>query len=338
MRARKLAATVAIVTILCAAAWYWNTRAFRVRNVVAGTVFRASQPPASAFQELASENGIRTVINLRGANPKKQWYRDESDAASRAGIRLVDLRTETFDWPPRIETLKLIDALDHAPRPILIHCESGLDRSGWASAVARTLAGEPSERALEELSPWKGHFCRHESCALHQFFELYREWIATAGLPDSRDSFVRWARQAYYPRPYSASIVLESSVPPAVEPGSRISLKARVTNRSPDEWLATADKTRGIRFGARLVGPLDKRPADPLAAFRTPHTEARDVFRDGMTTGVWRPRGARVIDIAFDAPSQPGRYLVQLDMVDEGIHWFSDLGDGGVVVELNVRR
>jgi protein tyrosine phosphatase (PTP) superfamily phosphohydrolase (DUF442 family) len=299
-------------------------------------VLRASQPSPRAIESLAATGAIRTIVNLRGANSKKAWYRDEEEAARRAGVELISLRFETFDWPPRIETLKLVEALERAPRPILIHCESGLDRSGWAAAVARILAGETSDDALGELSPWKGHFCRRDSCALHQFFAMYEDWINRTGLPDSRESFLRWVRQAYYPQPYAAAIALESVVPPDVAAGSRVALRAKVVNRSTGEWSATDDKSRGVRLGVRIIGPLAHQLPDQLEAFRVPHSETKDVFRDGNTTGAWKPGDERTIEIVFDAPRQPGRYLAQIDMVDEQVHWFSDLGDGGVVIELNV--
>jgi len=72
--------------------------------------------------------------------------------------------------------------------------------------------------------------------------------------------------------------------------------------------------------------------------FRQPRTPARDLFRDGQSKGAWNAGDAKTIDVAFDAPSEPGLYYIQVDMVDELVHWFSDLGDEGLVLPLRVER
>jgi hypothetical protein len=38
------------------------------------------------------------------------------------------------------------------------------------------------------------------------------------------------------------------------------------------------------------------------------------------------------------APGTEGRYLLQLDMVDEGVRWFSDVGWPGIIREISVHR
>ncbi len=45
---------------------------------------------------------------------------------------------------------RLFEALAVADRPVLLHCASGKDRTGWASAVLLLLLGVPDEVVLEE--------------------------------------------------------------------------------------------------------------------------------------------------------------------------------------------
>jgi hypothetical protein len=322
--------------IAAGVAVYWRVHSFNVREVLPGEVYRVAQPGIDDIEEAAGSMKLRTLVNLRGPNPKNEWYRREVEVADRLGIRLVSLRFESFDWPPRIETLQLVDTLDQAPRPLLMHCHSGVDRSGWAAGVVRLLHGDPLEAARGELSPLEGHFCDRDECALHRFFDLYEGWLARSGRAHSADTFREWVRGSYYPPPYAAKIDAEAALPAAATPGERLSIPVVVANASSSDWLATSDTQRGIRLGARILGPFDAPPADPVELFRQPRAPARDVFRDGMYEGTWKPGASRRIEVGFDAPGTPGLYYVQIDMVDEMVHWFCDLGDAGLVFPIRV--
>ena len=55
--------------------------------------------------------------------------------------------------------------------------------------------------------------------------------------------------------------------------------------------------------------------------------------RNGRATGEIENRP---FELRFTAPQTPGVYLLQIDMVDELVHWFSDLGFPGLIHELTV--
>src|SRR5258708_14043955 len=49
----------------------------------------------SRSQERAAREGIRSVINLRGANPGQEWYERECAAARRHDLRFYDLPVDS---------------------------------------------------------------------------------------------------------------------------------------------------------------------------------------------------------------------------------------------------
>jgi hypothetical protein len=61
-----------------------------------------------------------------------------------------------------------------------------------------------------------------------------------------------------------------------------------------------------------------------------------DVARSGLEPGVVGPGESRELEIRLRAPAAPGRYVLQIDMVDELVHWFSDMGWPGILLDIEV--
>jgi protein tyrosine phosphatase (PTP) superfamily phosphohydrolase (DUF442 family) len=126
--------------------------------VARNEAFRSAQPSPGDLERYARENGIRTVINLRGENRSERWYRDEISAARQLGLHHVDFRMSARRGITNDEAWRLIEIMRDAPKPILIHCESGADRSGLASALyVAGVQGLGEEEAERQLSLRYGH-------------------------------------------------------------------------------------------------------------------------------------------------------------------------------------
>ena len=58
--------------------------------IVAGEAYRSAQPSPDELMAYSKTYGIATVLNLRGAQTRRAWYRDEIRTAEQLGIRHVD--------------------------------------------------------------------------------------------------------------------------------------------------------------------------------------------------------------------------------------------------------
>jgi len=115
------------------------TNLFRVSD----DVYRSEQPTHDAFVEL-SGMGVKSVLNLRTT---------EKDDEIIGGINikpyLVSMDAGDFTDNDIIDALK---AIADAPKPILIHCRHGSDRTGVVVAMYRIILQDwPKEDALDEL-------------------------------------------------------------------------------------------------------------------------------------------------------------------------------------------
>lgn len=124
-----------------------------------GQVFRSPQPTAEQIEQAVAEVGLKSIINLRGSAPGKMWWEEEREATQKLGVQLIDISMSAKRLPHRKDLIKLLDSLRDAPRPLLIHCMAGVDRTGEASAIFQMIYhGQSKEQALEMLSPSFGHF------------------------------------------------------------------------------------------------------------------------------------------------------------------------------------
>lgn len=123
-----------------------------------GGLMRASQPSQSQIRRYRRKFGLRTIINLRGADESGR-YALEDEACRELGIELVDfLGIRSREMPAREVLHRTKDLFDRIAYPALIHCKSGADRAGLACALYRHFRlGEPMDIARRELH-WKyGH-------------------------------------------------------------------------------------------------------------------------------------------------------------------------------------
>lgn len=126
--------------------------------VVPGALYRSAQPDAAEIENYKTRYGLKTIINLRGANPGQRWYRDELAASGRAGITHIDFGMSARKLQPREKIKRLIAILASAPKPILVHCQSGADRTGLVSALYLAAIEKQDENAAEaQLSIRYGH-------------------------------------------------------------------------------------------------------------------------------------------------------------------------------------
>lgn len=120
---------------------------------VAPGVWRSNQPDPRAIRRLAAR-GLRAILNLRGATEYGS-YLLEVDACRTAGIELVDVKFSSRTLPSREDILALDALFARLPKPFLMHCKSGADRSGFAAALYLLLReGADPETALRQLS-WR---------------------------------------------------------------------------------------------------------------------------------------------------------------------------------------
>jgi len=96
---------------------------------------RSAQAYAGLLSPFLRAHGITAVINLRGNNPAHLWWKYETRVCRKLGVVHRDAKLNSRQLPPRVMLVDLLDAFDSLPRPFLIKCSGGQDRTAFAAAL-----------------------------------------------------------------------------------------------------------------------------------------------------------------------------------------------------------
>jgi protein tyrosine/serine phosphatase len=160
IRSLKIAA-VAVGLTAASIGGYWGILQYEgnLHAVSAGILYRSAQLNKTETRLAAREYGIKSVLNLRGAHAGEGWYDDEIEAAGELGLAHFDYPLSAKRFVSSQEIADILEIVRRAPKPLLIHCKSGADRSGLVAALYRFAeTGASAQEADRELSLVYGHF------------------------------------------------------------------------------------------------------------------------------------------------------------------------------------
>jgi protein tyrosine/serine phosphatase len=154
-----------------------------------GRFYRSAQPSQAQLESWIDTYELKTVVSLRGGSPDNPDLVASRTAAENKGIRFVQHKLRARRYPTKPELLGLWKIFAEGEYPMLVHCQSGVDRSGLASGVYllwRTGDVDQADEQLDFFPYW--HTGWFGSYKLDRVFEMYRpskdrlsfpEWVET---------------------------------------------------------------------------------------------------------------------------------------------------------------
>ncbi|MEM7732240.1 MAG: tyrosine-protein phosphatase [Pseudomonadota bacterium] len=158
---------------------------------VADGVYRSNQPTHERFVKLKAM-GIKSILNLRGES-NAAHHLVEAESCRELGLNLVNVTLLARYAAPAENILKTIDAFRAIEKPFVLHCKSGADRAGFASAIyLLVIEGRPLREARRMLSARYIHFSWSKTGVLDHIFDLYEARTAKGPIP-----FEAWVATEY---------------------------------------------------------------------------------------------------------------------------------------------
>lgn len=160
-----------------------------------GVAARSSQAFFGGLRDLMIRHGLRAIVNLRGENADLSWWRYERKVCEEIGARHLDAQLSSRHLPTRAMLVRLIECFETTPRPFLMKCSGGHDRTALAAAlfVIFDLGWEAFDEAcLQFDAELYGHKPKKHQFWLTPFLSFAKEDAKEQLLGD-------WIRDVYAP-------------------------------------------------------------------------------------------------------------------------------------------
>ncbi len=165
--------------------------------VVHGEVYRSGQPDPIQLGEWIDQLGLRSVVSFRKSGEDDEELISEREACRARGVEFRQFRLSGGRMPTPAALSQLVELLDSLERPLLLHCNGGVERSGLGAALALLLEGAEPAMAGDQFSARYGYFAWQARSELPLVIEDYRNWLDARALEHTPDRFRSWVEQDY---------------------------------------------------------------------------------------------------------------------------------------------
>lgn len=151
--------TVCFVAFTAFLLWVWQSSMVRLTKnfdeVDPGKFYRSAQLSPAELKEIVQKYGIKTVISLRGAPESSYWVKPQVKALEELNTKFYSFWWTSDYFPDAEEFKSYLKLLKTTEYPILVHCRSGSDRTGEATAMyAIDFMHTPKEEAIDKHLNW----------------------------------------------------------------------------------------------------------------------------------------------------------------------------------------
>lgn len=148
----KVLAFLLVIAIL----WVSYFKLYGNFHQVDKNFYRSAQLFSFNLPSYIQKHEIKSILNLRGGKGK-DFYKDEIAISKEHNVTHYDYRISDRKVLSIQTMQEIVDLLEKAPKPILIHCKAGADRTSLVSALyLHAIKNDPD--ASREISIFYGHF------------------------------------------------------------------------------------------------------------------------------------------------------------------------------------
>ncbi|AHC73761.1 hypothetical protein P856_547 [Candidatus Endolissoclinum faulkneri L5] len=155
-------------------------------------LWRSAQPSPTHLRKIKAE-GFKTILNLRGFR-NDATYTLERAACAELKLNLVDFPIRSRSASNKLTMLASIDIWKNLEYPVLMHCKSGADRTGFMATMYLWQHKKvPLRQAMKNhLSLRYGHVRQAKTGVIDFFYEQYLQAEKESGI-----TFRNWVETIY---------------------------------------------------------------------------------------------------------------------------------------------
>ena len=158
-----------------------------IHTVIVNQVYRSEHLSESHLQQVVQEKSIQTILDLSPIDN----LNDEEAIAKQHQVTYVYFPLQAMGMTSFMDLKQLTDMISGAKKPLLIHCKSGSDRTGLASAVALLLNNASISQAMQQVEFIRYGIMNDQSTG-RVTLKPYELWLQKNNLQSSRQIFLEW--------------------------------------------------------------------------------------------------------------------------------------------------
>ncbi|MEW5771615.1 MAG: protein tyrosine phosphatase [Pseudomonadota bacterium] len=141
---------------------------------ISAEAFRSSQPTMWQMRRMVRKHGIKTILNLKGANPNSAYWYFEQEQCAKLGVKLVNISIASRSIPDLDRIRRAKEVFETVEYPVWMHCKAGADRAGIYSTLYQHFRqGRPIEET-DQLKLWPyGHIRHSKAGKFDHYLDLY---------------------------------------------------------------------------------------------------------------------------------------------------------------------
>jgi hypothetical protein len=120
--------------------------------------------------------------------------------STEAGVTHISVPLASDQWLSHEQVRTLLDVLDHAEYPLLVHCEFGAERTGLVSALVTLLQPGSSLRdGFAQFSPSYLFLPVHDGLVMLGHIRAYEAWLRQKRQEHDPSTLRHWLLEVYTP-------------------------------------------------------------------------------------------------------------------------------------------
>jgi undecaprenyl-diphosphatase len=168
---RKVFIAAVLILLLPFVYFLYEVEKGNFHVITEGEAYRSAQLNRDKLEYYIKKYQIRSILNLRGQNSDASWYKDEIEVSKEQNAMHYDIALSASHELNAEDVQSLLRVFKDAPRPILIHCKGGADRTGLVAAMWKvSVDKEPKSKAGKQLFFLYGHIPIGKTSAMDRFF------------------------------------------------------------------------------------------------------------------------------------------------------------------------
>lgn len=167
--------TISILLLLLASYILYFEEQGNFHVITLGEAYRSAQLDRDELEYYIKKYNIKSILNLRGDNPNAGWYKEELKTCADNHVAYYSIALSAKHEPSQSDIRKLTELFSSMPRPVLIHCKHGADRSGLVAAMWKVIVDKESKSEAEkQLSLIYFHIPIGKTGSLDRFFKKWQ--------------------------------------------------------------------------------------------------------------------------------------------------------------------